>query len=244
MEFHCDFTKKTISKSWGEFLLENLTEDSAHIKRIIAGKKLVYQDANTLLLHIMTAMMGNDGNKEEYLMEETEAQKEKEKTDTQDPGEGTSRQENIVPISTQEDPTANITVTKKCTTHLSDENFCRFYSRGACKHMKDCKFEHPKMCKKFTKHGNYHKKFNLTGCEGNCGKFHPNTCRESLRKKECSRENCRFFHLKGTSANPNKKEKASPRVAEDKITSDNKSEKSQEKKKTTSRFFRTARRQS
>ena len=62
MEFHCDFSKKTISKSWGEFLLENLTEDSAHIKRILAGNKLVYQDANTLLHHIMTAMMSNDGN--------------------------------------------------------------------------------------------------------------------------------------------------------------------------------------
>ena len=28
--------------------------------------------------------------------------------------------------------------------------------------------------------------------------LHLNICRESLRSKECSRTNCRFFHLKGT----------------------------------------------
>ena len=54
MVFHFDFTKDTISKNVGEFLLENLQAD----ERIILGKKLQYQDANTVLLH-MNVFVGN-----------------------------------------------------------------------------------------------------------------------------------------------------------------------------------------
>ena len=49
MEFHFNFTKNTISKNVGEFLIENLPEETDIIKRLIIGKKLQYQEANQLL---------------------------------------------------------------------------------------------------------------------------------------------------------------------------------------------------
>ena len=70
--------------------------------------------------------------------EETEAQKDKgkEKCNPVDPGAGTSKQENPPKV---ESPRENAS-TKNYKTQLSDENICRFYNRGVCKHMKDCKF--------------------------------------------------------------------------------------------------------
>ena len=32
----------------------------------------------------------------------------------------------------------------------------------------------------------------------NVTKPHPNTCRDSLKKRKCSRDKCKFFHIKGT----------------------------------------------
>ena len=42
------------------------------------------------------------------------------------------------------------------------------------------------------------KKGNKNGCDNKCGKFHPNACRDSLKDKTCIRNDCRFYHLKGT----------------------------------------------
>ena len=47
MELHYDFKKDTISKNVGDFLIENLEEETEQIKRIISGRKLQYQEANT-----------------------------------------------------------------------------------------------------------------------------------------------------------------------------------------------------
>ena len=76
---------------------------------------------------------------------------------------------------------------------------CFFYRKGICKHGpagKECKFRHPKVCKKLANHGN---KGEL-GCKlgRKCTMFHPMVCRNSQRRNECLLESCRFLHIKGT----------------------------------------------
>ena len=36
------------------------------------------------------------------------------------------------------------------------------------------------------------------GCDNLCGMPHPNACRQAMKNRECDREGCRFFHIKGT----------------------------------------------
>ena len=59
MEFLFDFTKKTISKNVGEFLIENLTAEKEResLKTIMKGKKLQYGDANSLLRHLINVII-------------------------------------------------------------------------------------------------------------------------------------------------------------------------------------------
>ena len=71
---------------------------------------------------------------------------------------------------------------------------CRFYLNGKCKFNVECRSEHPKICPKFRNDGDCEVK----GCGGGCGFLHPNVCRNSLRDKTCSYQDCKFFHLKGT----------------------------------------------
>ena len=73
---------------------------------------------------------------------------------------------------------------------------CKFYQKGKCRHNENCRFEHPKICYKFRAFGL--KTDNEKGCESSCSFFHPNACKDSLKSKNCPREECRFYHLKGT----------------------------------------------
>ena len=96
---------------------------------------------------------------------------------------------------------------------------CKFYQKGKCRYGKECRNEHPKFCKKFIKHGSL--KFSPHGCDRKCGKPHPDACRDSLRTKECNRENCRFYHIRGTNASKSRepvketKEKSANKVAKE-----------------------------
>ena len=76
------------------------------------------------------------------------------------------------------------------------ENTCYFYKLGKCKFGKECKKDHPKFCQKFINQGII--KNNPKGCDGKCNNLHPIACRDSLKSRECEREKCRFYHLKGT----------------------------------------------
>ena len=76
------------------------------------------------------------------------------------------------------------------------ENVCHFYKNGHCRFGVDCRKDHPKFWQKFIYNGLA--KQNSKGCDGKCGKLHPNACRDSLKNRECSREKCKFYHLKGT----------------------------------------------
>lgn len=91
---------------------------------------------------------------------------------------------------------------KRDTNSLKDskkaKKVCRYFLQSKCKHGRkgsDCKFPHPKLCKRFTQNGS-----DEGGCrEGEeCKYFHPPLCRGSERDKRCSREKCHFFHLIGT----------------------------------------------
>ena len=78
-----------------------------------------------------------------------------------------------------------------------NQTICRFFLRRNCKHGivgKNCDFQHPKLCHKFTKNGDKN-----GGCKKTqCKFFHPNLCRSSLKERKCLKKNCRFFHLNGT----------------------------------------------
>ena len=80
---------------------------------------------------------------------------------------------------------------------------CRFFLKGTCKFGlsgKECKFEHPKVCKKFTQHGTRQPR----GCKlgQSCKDYHPKMCLNSLRKGECFSESCKYNHVKGTKRHP------------------------------------------
>ena len=123
-------------------------------------------------------------------------------------GQGKEEEEIVINSQTEEDPSTNVDpkqgTSKQAIVVDSDppkvepkKVTCKFCTNGARKYKKECRFDHPNGAKKLQKNGSF-KKWNPTGCDGNCNKFHPNVCKDSLRSKECPRENCHFFHLKGT----------------------------------------------
>ena len=79
---------------------------------------------------------------------------------------------------------------------------CKFYKESRCRHgisgKRDgtCPFEHPKACQKFISNGTQASR----GCKKGaaCTLFHPKMCFSSLKDKTCSREECKFLHIKGT----------------------------------------------
>ena len=80
---------------------------------------------------------------------------------------------------------------------------CHFFKKGSCKHGingKDCKFTHPKMCKKFISNGNKGPR----GCNlgKGCMYFHPQMCLNSLRNSKCYSDTCNLRHIKGTKRKP------------------------------------------
>ena len=75
---------------------------------------------------------------------------------------------------------------------------CRFYLRGTCKHGKkgtNCTYDHPALCFKFTTKGDLN-----GGCKkGNeCKYVHPKLCWSLKTGKICRKNNCHFYHVKGT----------------------------------------------
>ena len=72
---------------------------------------------------------------------------------------------------------------------------CRFYKFGGCKYGvkgEECPYEHPKKCLDFLKSG-------VRGCDKGkgCRYFHPPLCRNSEAGRRCTRQTCKFLHLRG-----------------------------------------------
>ena len=75
---------------------------------------------------------------------------------------------------------------------------CKFYKTSSCKHGVNgngCKFSHPKKCIKFLKHGE-----KAGGCKkkGECQRYHPPLCWNSVNYGTCHHKKCTFHHLRGT----------------------------------------------
>ena len=205
MEIFFNFNKAFISSKVITFLEENITndEDKKSLAKLKGNKKLPYKEANSLLQSILRAIVIEDGEEEVPINECTQTKVGGDDTVMDEPSTG------LAPIpsgSGTQNPTQNSRVQNedkvnqgKSKNDKEKSNICHFYKNGKCKHGKDgqdCRFEHPNICKKILYNGL--KKFNSKGCDSNCAEFHPNACRDSLSQKACSRNECRFFHLKGT----------------------------------------------
>ena len=70
--------------------MENLPEDAEHIKRLISGRKLIYQDANQVLTHILTALYNSFGQDKDEIVINTQV--EEDPPAKSDPKQGTSKQ--------------------------------------------------------------------------------------------------------------------------------------------------------
>ena len=186
-----NYQKKNKSKSITKELEANVPEEhKTCLSLALKGKQLKKADSNNLLQFIL-GIMQPEGQEEPEVDEGAEDSEEFEKSDVfEDSRENLSQSPDKKSQSSQ--AANNEVLTNKPPTI----QMCRFYKLGKCKFGKECRNEHPKFCKKFIKHGI--SKFSVQGCDGKCGKPHPSACRDSLRSKECSRENCRFYHIKGT----------------------------------------------
>ena len=128
MEFHFDFQKTTISKKIGEFLIENLPSDAAHIKRLMSGKKLEYKDANQVIIHILTALYSSFGeivDTEEIVIN---SQTEVENGTSAGTKPGTSRQA-LAELKPDEVNAESPTKAVK----FDATNVCRFYATNKCR---------------------------------------------------------------------------------------------------------------
>ena len=82
---------------------------------------------------------------------------------------------------------------------------CRLYKRRNCPYGrtgktlvdgKQCEKPHPPRCFKYTRFGARDRKGYNKGA--NCQYCHPRLCNDSVKSQRCSKDECSFFHLKGT----------------------------------------------
>ena len=205
-KFSFDFEKKNISRSVISFLEKHFQAEELKnsVSQMAQGKKLKKDDANMLLQCLFAAIVPEGQEEEE---DDSDAIFQ-------------DSQEVISPIPESQSSQSQMGQTRDSQNSQAPANqMCKFYKKGKCRYGKECRNEHPKFCKKFIKHGSL--KFSPQGCDRKCGKPHPDACRDSLRTKECNRENCRFYHIKGTNARkarePAKetKEKSAGKVAKE-----------------------------
>ena len=206
-KFSFDFEKKNISKSVTSFLEKHFQNEElkTSVSQMAQGKKLKKDNANMLLQCLFAAIMPEGQEEEE---DDSDAIFQ-------------DSQEVISPIPESQSNQSQMGQTGDSQNSQAPANqMCKFYKKGKCRYGKECRNEHPKFCKKFIKHGIL--KFSPQGCDRKCGKPHPDACRDSLRTKECNRENCRFYHIKGTNARksnePAKETKGKSAIKETKET--------------------------
>ena len=194
MSFHkikFDFKKKKNSLTTIEFMLgifnpaEEDAEQKDNLQRALEGGSLKVKEANLLIQQLFTAMVINDNEGDEEILNELN---EKE----------------AVGIHTDHKPGSSGLVLPKGTappeivpkTKFNTENVCHFFATNKCKFGKDCRKLHPRICNKFKKYGLA--KFNKSGCSENCEFYHPKACFDSMKTKSCKRPDCKFFHTIGT----------------------------------------------
>ena len=190
-------------------------------------KKLKAEEANSLMMKLLCAILVNDDLEESILKESdvdttintvTDTENEHESDDESEDGNTKCGDNTIVasgnkiPIlgsSSSLDPepksgakaipekkkelNKKLKESKKLISHPkkkyvkeeSDKKLCKFFNHGRCnKSNGECKFDHPRICRKFNQFGN--KEGINKGCDGKCGFFHPNACRNSLKDRTCT----------------------------------------------------------
>jgi len=198
-KFSFNFEKKTINKTVTSFIEKSvLTEDQKNcVSQMAQGKKLKKGDANMLLQCLFAAIIPEGKEDEEddpdaIFQDSQEVISQDEDiqiSQSQNSQSQNSQSQNSKASGRQRAPSCE-------NKQIPANQMCKFYKKGKCRYGKECRNEHPKFCKKFIKHGSM--KFSPQGCDGKCEKPHPDACRDSLRTKECNREKCRFYHIKGT----------------------------------------------
>ena len=196
IKINLNFDKSTISKGILDLLSNGLVEDpdrdvlKTSLKESLAilakGNKLQYGPANNLLASILQTLALEDSDiADEITTVPIPASQDEHlpQSPTQGPSSGSGSD---IPKKDH----------KKIDLKKKTNELCRFYARGKCNRSKDCRFDHPNICKKFRQFGSV--STDSKGCDGKCNAFHPNACRNSLRNKSCSFSECRFYHLKGT----------------------------------------------
>jgi hypothetical protein len=71
---------------------------------------------------------------------------------------------------------------------------CSRHRRGTCQFGRKgegCRYSHPKICRAMLLHGS-------CAAGATCRYLHPELCFSSVRERTCFKEDCFFFHLKGT----------------------------------------------
>jgi len=200
VQFSLDVEKTTINKSVSTHLKNFFPDEELKISvlQISQGKTLKKAEANKLLKSLMAAMVSEDLEEdEENEMFQNNQDLLSQNTDTQSQ------------VSSNQNQQSQSQSSEGQNKNNSTTQICRFYKQGNCKFGKDCRNDHPKFCKNFTKHGIL--KYSPQGCDGKCVKLHPSACIDSLRTKECLREKCRFYHIKGTNVNVKKSNDKPPK---------------------------------
>ena len=208
-------------------LKENLNRDvqKVSLKESLAlvakGTKLQCGPANDLLICIIRSLSipkvepsESDNEADSESNEESELEPEEDNKEIEDDeslsqmlkkarkraSEKQVRQGSKIPDSKKTKPDSKQTKPdsdkNKTTSQNKNKELCRFYARGQCTRKQECRFNHPSICKKFRKFGSI--SMDKNGCDGKCDALHPNACRNSVRDRTCSWQDCKFFHLKGT----------------------------------------------
>lgn len=80
---------------------------------------------------------------------------------------------------------------------LNPSEICKHFANARCRHGirgTGCpNGPHPQVCPKFMRRGTY-------GCNqgSRCNKYHPKLCIDSIHRRKCVREDCKYLHIKGT----------------------------------------------
>ena len=152
-------------------------EQKDNLHKALDGASLKVKDANFLLQKLLTAMIIDDNEVEEVIIDEL-----KEKMEGPSPAGPTSGSSGTGLTK------AIVTPTK---VKFNSENVCSFFATNKCRFGKYCRKEHPKTCNKFKKFGLV--QFNKNGSTEDCEHYHPKACFDSMKTKICKRSECKYL---------------------------------------------------
>ena len=159
VQFRLDGEKTTINKSVSTHLINTFPDEELKnsILQISQGKTLKKAEANKLLKSLMGAMVSED-------LEEDEENETFQDTQDTTLSQNTDTQSQNSQVSSNQKQQSQTQSSEGQNKNSSTTQVCRFYKQGNCKFGKDCRNEHPKFCKKFTKLGIL--KYSQQGCDG------------------------------------------------------------------------------